>query len=148
MEEVGGGGSRLLRMTTWKTGSFAFALRSPFTHWPDAPLLSDNEALAKQRASPVLPWGLDESTVTLRARWWTSSTRRIAIHIKAEVILAIRRVAVEHAIDLPYPTTTVLLHDQTDMADGDRARQREGWPARGSDSPAGTTPPRCRASSR
>ena len=32
-------------------------------------------------------------------------------------------------IDLAFPTRTVLLHDQTEDADGDRARQREGWPA-------------------
>ncbi|GEO15213.1 hypothetical protein MAE02_29090 [Microvirga aerophila] len=31
-------------------------------------------------------------------------------------------------IDLPYPTNVVLLHDQTEEADGDRRRQREGWP--------------------
>jgi hypothetical protein len=27
------------------------------------------------------------------------------------------------------PTNVVLLHDQTEEADGDRRRQREGWPA-------------------
>jgi small conductance mechanosensitive channel len=32
-------------------------------------------------------------------------------------------------IDLPFPTQHVLLHDQTDEFDGDRSRQREGWPA-------------------
>ena len=32
-------------------------------------------------------------------------------------------------IDIPYPTMQVLLHDQTEAADGDRTRQREGWPA-------------------
>jgi hypothetical protein len=40
-------------------------------------------------------------------------------------------------IDIPYPTMQVLLHDQTEAADGDRARQREGWPARG----GGQNPP-------
>ena len=38
-------------------------------------------------------------------------------------------------IDLPFPTRVVLFHDQTEETDGDRARQREGWPAGGS-SPA------------
>ena len=36
---------------------------------------------------------------------------------------------VENCIDLPYPTRQILFHDQTEETDGDRARQREGWPA-------------------
>ena len=32
-------------------------------------------------------------------------------------------------IDLPFPTNVVLLHDQTEAIDGDRTKQREGWPA-------------------
>ena len=71
MEEVGGGGSRVLRMTTWKTGSFAFALRSPFTPWPDTPPISYDAALAKQRASPAMPWSLDvwHGRRVLRLQW-------------------------------------------------------------------------------
>jgi hypothetical protein len=38
-------------------------------------------------------------------------------------------VYVEAGIDLPYPTRQILFHDQTEATDGDRARQREGWPA-------------------
>jgi hypothetical protein len=34
-------------------------------------------------------------------------------------------------IDLPYPTRQILFHDQTEETDGDRSRQREGWPDRG-----------------
>jgi len=40
-------------------------------------------------------------------------------------------------IDLPFPTRVVLFHDQTEETDGDRTRQREGWPA-------GKNPPRPR----
>ncbi len=40
-------------------------------------------------------------------------------------------------IDLPYTNTQVLFHDQTEKTDGDRSRQREGWPA-------GRNPPRDR----
>ena len=35
----------------------------------------------------------------------------------------------ENGIDLPYPTRQILFHDQTEETDGDRARQREGWPS-------------------
>jgi len=30
---------------------------------------------------------------------------------------------------VPFPTTQILFHDQTEETDGDRGRQREGWPA-------------------
>lgn len=38
-------------------------------------------------------------------------------------------------VDMPYPTSQVLFHDQTEETDGDRTRQREGWPARGREVP-------------
>ena len=77
----------------------------------------------------ALPWGLDASTVTVRVRWWAASLRTEQVHVRARVILAVRRVAREYGIDLPYPTTVTLFHDQTEEVDGDRTRQREGWPA-------------------
>ena len=56
MREISKGG---LRMVAWKAGRFAFALRSPFTSWPDVVSDSYEAALAMQRAGPVLPWGLE-----------------------------------------------------------------------------------------
>ncbi|WP_312745748.1 hypothetical protein [Candidatus Nitrospira neomarina] len=32
-------------------------------------------------------------------------------------------------IDMPYETQVQLFHDQTESMDGDRATQRQGWPA-------------------
>ena len=80
-------------------------------------------------APEVLPWGLDDNFVTLRARWWTDSTRTNVVHIRSKVVLAIWEAASEHGIDLPYPTSVILFHDQTEDTDGDRTAQREGWPA-------------------
>ncbi len=80
-------------------------------------------------APEVLPWGLADSYVTLRARWWTESKRTNVAHIQARVILALYKAAKESAIDLPYPTTVMLFHDQSEVTDGDRSSQREGWPA-------------------
>lgn len=34
-------------------------------------------------------------------------------------------------LDIPYSAMQVLLHDQTEATDGDRANQRKGWAARG-----------------
>lgn len=44
---------------------------------------------------------------------------------------AVKVALTEAGIDLPFPTTQVLFHDQTEETDGDRSRQREGWPASG-----------------
>ncbi len=95
------------------------------------------EGVEADPAPEVLPWGLDENYVTLRARWWTDSKRTNVVHIQAKVILAIYQAAKDAAIDLPFPTTVMLFHDQSEESDGDRARQREGWPA-------GAKPPRPR----
>jgi small conductance mechanosensitive channel len=92
-------------------------------------------------APEVLPWGLDASSVVLRARWWSQSKRTNLVHLRARVILAIWQAAADNGIDLPFPTQQILFHDQTEEGDGDRTRQREGWPA-------GSNPPRPRRGER
>jgi small conductance mechanosensitive channel len=77
----------------------------------------------------VLAWELDSSTVNLKVRWWTASKRGTVVAVRGRVIETIKRALNEAAIDIPFPTRVVLLHDQTDETDGDRRRQREGWPA-------------------
>lgn len=111
---------------------------------PDRAMTVFHEAITKvegvevEPAAEVLPWGLDASSVTLRARWWCSSKRTDIVHLRARVILAIWQAAADNGIDLPFPTQQILFHDQTEESDGDRTRQREGWPA-------GTHPPQARA---
>jgi small-conductance mechanosensitive channel len=77
----------------------------------------------------VLPWALDSSSVNLRARWWSDSAKASQVHVRARVVLAIFQRAKAMGVDLPFPTQVVLFHDQTEDTDGDRRRQREGWPA-------------------
>lgn len=73
---------------------------------------------------------LAPSSVNLRARWWIRTPRHgDALPSRDRVLTAIKRTLGMHGIDLPYPTQMVLFHDQTEDSDGDRARQREGWPA-------------------
>ncbi len=114
---------------------------------PDRAMTVFAEAIAKVEgveadpAPEVLPWGLDASSVTLRARWWSESKRTNIVHLRARVILAIWQAAADNGIDLPFPTQQILFHDQTEETDGDRTRQREGWPA-------GANPPRARRSER
>jgi small-conductance mechanosensitive channel len=87
------------------------------------------EGVEADPAPDVLAWELDSSTVNLKVRWWTASKRSAVVAARGRVIEAVKRALTEAQIDLPFPTRVLLFHDQTDEADGDRRRQREGWPA-------------------
>jgi small conductance mechanosensitive channel len=87
------------------------------------------EGVADAPAPEALAWELAGSTVNVRVRWWTHSKRSEVVHTQGRVIRAIKGALTEAGIDLPFPTNVVLLHDQTEDTDGDRRRQREGWPA-------------------
>ena len=76
----------------------------------------------------VLVWDLAGASVNLRIRWWTDPVRSNVVVVRSKVLKAVAEAMAEAQIDLPYPTQVVLLHDQTEEADGDRTRQREGWP--------------------
>lgn len=70
------------------------------------------------------------SSVTLRVRWWIAPPARAdALDARDRVLTAIKRDLFANGIDLPFPTQQILFHDQTEETDGDRAQQREGWPA-------------------
>jgi small conductance mechanosensitive channel len=91
----------------------------------------------KDPAPEAIPWELDGSTVNIKARWWTDSRRSNVVEAQGKAIAAIKEALTEKGIDLPFPTQVVLFHDQTEETDGDRTRQREGWPA-------GKNPPKAR----
>lgn len=84
----------------------------------------------------VLVVALAESTVNIRARWWVEPPRRAdALDLQDKVLTAIKNKLTANGIDLPFPTQQILFHDQTEETDGDRKRQREGWPAGKSEVP-------------
>ena len=91
--------------------------------------LNEVDGVLTRPAPDVLVAELDDFSVNLRARWWTESVRANVLQIQSEVIGAIKGRLIAHGIDLPFPTQQVLFHDQTEETDGDRSRQREGWPA-------------------
>jgi len=97
--------------------------------------MASAEGVLPDPAPECLPWELAESTVNLKLRWWAEAARTDQVHVRSRVILAVFRAAKEKQIDVAYPTQVVLFHDQTEDVDGDRRRQREGWPA-GCDPPA------------
>ena len=87
-------------------------------------------------APDVLVYEYGESTVNIRVRWWIVPPRRSdALDTRDQVLTAIKRALSAHGIDLPFPTRQILFHDQTEETDGDRSRQREGWPAGKGDVP-------------
>jgi small-conductance mechanosensitive channel len=71
---------------------------------------------------------LADSSVVIRARWWTDARQHEVLRVRHEVIATIKETMSAAGIDLPFPTSMVLFHDQTEETDGDRTRQREGWP--------------------
>ncbi len=98
------------------------------------------EGVLDEPAPDVLVWELAGSSKNLRLRWWTRSKRGEVLAVRDRVLQAVAETLTGAGIDLPFPTQVLLFHDQTEATDGDRTRQREGWPA-GNDPP----PPRRRS---
>lgn len=98
-------------------------------------VMQEVKGVLQDPAPDVLTWDLAGSSVNLRIRWWTDPTRASVVAVRDRVLKRITEAMAEGAIDLPFPTQVVLFHDQTEETDGDRTRQREGWPA-------GDSPPR------
>ena len=80
-------------------------------------------------APDVLLWDLAGSSQNLRIRWWCKPYRKDVVVMRDKVLQAVAEALAGAGVDLPFPTQVVLLHDQTEATDGDRTRQREGWPA-------------------
>jgi small-conductance mechanosensitive channel len=107
----------------------------------------DLPGIEKDPAPEAIPWELDGSSVNLKVRWWTDARRNKVVAARGEVIAALKKALSEAGIDLPFPTRVVLFHDQTEAADGNRAKQREGWPT-GRGSQAAATQPEADAEDR
>lgn len=87
------------------------------------------EGVISDPAPEALVVDLAGSSVNVRVRWWIEPPRRAdAVASVDSVLHAIRDKLTANGIDLPFPTRQILFHDQTEDGDGDRARQREGWP--------------------
>lgn len=98
------------------------------------------EGVLADPAPDVLLVDLAASSVNLRVRWWVHPPRRAdALDLRDQVLTAIKAALTTNGIDLPFPTRQILFHDQTEATDGDRTRQREGWPA------GAATPPQPRS---
>lgn len=99
-------------------------------------VLRNNQDSLADPAPEALVVELADSTINIRARWWVSPPRQAdALETQDQILTAINNQLVAAGIDLPFPTQQILFHDQTEETDGDRASQREGWPAAKGDNP-------------
>lgn len=93
--------------------------------------LAGVEEIRSDPAPAVLVRELADFSVTLEVRYWIDPPiRREVVESQDRVLEALKPALIAAGIDLPLPTQQVLFHDQTEETDGDRTRQREGWPAR------------------
>ena len=87
-------------------------------------------------APDALVVDLASSTVNIRLRWWIEPPRQTDVLSAQDVVLERIKVELTKAgIDLPFDTQVMLVHDQTEETDGDRTKQREGWPKGQNESP-------------
>ena len=79
----------------------------------------------------IVAIGFSDYALLLRLRWWIEDSAQVDMTASIDqVLIALKYALADAGIDLPYPTSQVLWHDQTEEIDGDRQRQREGWPSR------------------
>ena len=97
------------------------------------------EGVSEDPKPDVIPLDLGDFSVKLRVRWWTAPEHAEVIATKGRVIEAIKNALSANGIDMPFPTQQLLVHDQTEEADGDRTQQREGWPVPKSATPKDTS---------
>lgn len=72
---------------------------------------------------------LADSSINIRLRWWVQPPRQFDILNSQDIVLEkVANALLSEGFDLPFPTQQILFHDQTEEFDGDRSRQREGWP--------------------
>lgn len=87
------------------------------------------EGVLSDPGPEAIPWSMDADGNSIRLRWWTEPERATVVHVWGRVIREVYNALDGKGFDLPYPTRVVLFHDQTEETDGDRTKQREGWPA-------------------
>jgi small conductance mechanosensitive channel len=90
--------------------------------------LRNIEGVRQDPPPEAIAMALADSSVVIRARWWTGARQDEVLRVQHEVIATMKETMSGAGIDLPFPTSVVLFHDQTEETDGDRSRQREGWP--------------------
>ncbi len=92
--------------------------------------IRETEGVLSDPAPDVLVMELADFTVNIRGRWWIQPPRRAdTLDFRDKVLTAVKNKLTANGVDMPFPTQQILFHDQTEETDGNRNRQREGWPS-------------------
>jgi small conductance mechanosensitive channel len=86
-------------------------------------VLAETEGVMASPEPEVLVVELDESSVNLRARWWTSTEQINVMRIRDRVITGVKYRLDNNGINIPFPIRTVMFNDDTGYFD------RNGGPA-------------------
>jgi small conductance mechanosensitive channel len=86
-------------------------------------VLAETEGVMESPEPEVLVVELDESSVNLRARWWTSTEQINVMRIRDRVITGVKYRLDNNGINIPFPIRTVMFNDDTGYFD------RNGGPA-------------------
>lgn len=73
-------------------------------------------------APEALSTNLGDFAKVVTLRWWTKSMRTDVVHVRSDVMLAVEEAFAANDIGIPFPTTTMLWHDQTGSLEDDRKR--------------------------
>lgn len=77
-----------------------------------------NEVLEDPAPDVLSLVDLGDSSVSLRARWWTRSDQGTVTRTRAAVADRVKRALDDAGVDIPYPIRTVLFHDETERTEG------------------------------
>lgn len=99
-------------------------------------VMNDIPAVLDDPAPDALVVDLAGSSVNIRIRYWIAPPRQAdVLNVQDQVLEQVKDALTAAGIDMPFPTQQILWHDQTEVTDGDRANQREGWPSGNGDAP-------------
>jgi small conductance mechanosensitive channel len=70
------------------------------------------EGVLTDPEADVLVEDFADSTVNLKARWWTNARRSRVTQTKSKVLRQIKYTLDEHGIDIPFPIRTIYVKDQ------------------------------------
>ncbi|MEM7487894.1 MAG: mechanosensitive ion channel family protein [Pseudomonadota bacterium] len=78
------------------------------------------DGVADDPAPDVQSTNLGDFAKVVRLRWWTKSTQKDTVQVGSDIMLAVEDAFRANGIDIPFPTQTVLWHDQTGTEADDR----------------------------
>jgi small conductance mechanosensitive channel len=74
------------------------------------------DAVLEHPAPDALTVELNDSSVDIRARWWTDSSRREVVMVRDQVITAIKYSLDRNGVTIPFPIRTVHVPDDSPIA--------------------------------